>query len=576
MLAAAFLTSTLTQGLLHGAMIWALREVLLRLERAGGADHAVLQLGAAAVFVIWLIRSASVAVAQTVSARLAHRVEIDWMYRALEKLLSLSVRFFDRSSQGDLVMASYHDLRGVRTVTQQLAQLALYLSQLVGLLAVAWLISPGLAIIGLVWVPLGATPVYWLGQQVTGAAEREREQVVTLYDSFLQVSAGLRVIKVAGAERRVLERARAVGQALRRHLVRQAHAKALARFALEGVAGLGLIVVLVLGGQDVANGRMEWQSLLALLLAVMAVYTPVVGLLQLYGSVRSVIPNVDRIDAVMRAAPEIRDRAGARRLLEAPREIELRDVSFAYEDQAVLQNISLTVRRAETIGVVGSSGAGKSTLMALLLRFYDPTRGAVLVDGVDLRDVRHADLMSLSGIVLQESFLFVDTVANNIRVGRPEAPIEEVVTAAQAAGVHEEILQMERGYETVIGRGQDARGVSGGQRQRICIAAALLKNAPLLFLDEATNNLDSVAEHKVQRAIDQLMEGRTTFVIAHRLSTLRSATRIIVLDCGRLVGCAPHEELLDGCQTYQQLWASQVGHLTGPRSSQASQEFIDA
>jgi ABC-type multidrug transport system fused ATPase/permease subunit len=207
---------------------------------------------------------------------------------------------------------------------------------------------------------------------------------------------------------------------------------------------------------------------------------------------------------------------------------------------------------------VGPTGAGKSTLLSLLLRFYDPTDGAILFDGIDLRDIRHADLMQASSIVLQEPFLFIDTIANNIRIGRPAATMDEVMAAAKAANVHDEILQMELGYDTVVGTGPEARGLSGGQKQRICVAAALLKNAPILFLDEATNSLDSMSEAKVQAAIERLMQHRTTFVIAHRFSTLRNADRIMVLKRGRLVGFAPHEQLLATCETYRELWASQT------------------
>jgi ABC-type multidrug transport system fused ATPase/permease subunit len=334
----------------------------------------------------------------------------------------------------------------------------------------------------------------------------------------------------------------------------------LARLLLEGVSGFGLILVLVIGGADVAAGRMQWQSLLGLLLAVMAVYTPVVGLQQLYGYVRLAIPNLDRLEAVLASVPEVQDKPNAKPLTRGPDVIELRNVSFAYEGQAALRNISARILRGETIGIVGPSGAGKSTLLSLLLRFYDPSEGAILFDGLDLRDARHADVMRLSSIVPQEPFLFVETIANNIRIGRPEATMDEVIAAATAANVHDEIMQMERGYETVVGTGggPDARGLSGGQRQRIAVAAALLKNAPLLFLDEATNSLDSVSEHKVQTAVERLLQHRTTFVIAHRFSTLRKADRIIVLDQGRLVGFDTRDRLLVTCATYRKLWASQT------------------
>jgi ATP-binding cassette, subfamily B, bacterial MsbA len=573
-----FAAVTLAQGALHGAMIWVLRGVLLAFAGPGGAAGGVLLLGAVAIFAVWVLRSASVFAAQMLAASLARRVEMKWMRRVLQKLLTLAVRFFDTSSRGDLAMASYYDVKTVRAVTLQFGQMVLYLSQLAGLIVVAWLMSPKLAVIGLLSVPLGAVAVHRLGRQLTEAARKERTHAVTLYDSYLQVSTGIRVIKVACGESQILERARQVSEALLRSVLRETQTQGLARLLLEAVSGLGLIVVLVVGGGDVAAGRMAWQSLLGLLLAVMAVYSPVVGLLQLYGVIRLAIPSLERLNEILRAVPEIQDRPGARRLLQGPHTVELRDLSFTYGAQPVLSGISAVIRCGETIGIVGPTAAGKSTLMSLLLRFYDPTGGAILLDGIDLRNIRHADVMRMSSIVLQEPFLFVDTIANNIRTGRPDATMEEVVAAAMAANVHDEILQMERGYETVVGSGPEARGLSGGQRQRICVAAALLKNAPMLFLDEATNNLDSVSEQKVQSAVDRLMKQRTTFMITHRFSTLRNADRIIVLEQGRMVGFDAHDRLLATCETYRHLWASQgrpVAEATTPRRA-AWTEVVDA
>jgi len=225
----------------------------------------------------------------------------------------------------------------------------------------------------------------------------------------------------------------------------------------------------------------------------------------------------------------------------------------------VLDSINATIHRGETIGIVGPSGAGKTTLMALMLRLYDPNSGRITFDGVDLRNIKHADLMDQSAIVLQEPFLFLDTIANNIRISRPDASMTEVIEAARAANVHDEIERMDRGYETMLGRARDARGVSTGQKQRICIAAALLKNAPLLFLDEATSSLDAVSERRFQSALERLMQGRTTFIIAHRLSTLRHADRIMVMEHGRLVGFDTHEELMRSCDVYRRLWTYQMG-----------------
>jgi ATP-binding cassette, subfamily B, bacterial MsbA len=557
-LAALFLVATLAQGALQGGMVWALREVLVTLSKPGGGTSRVLVVGAVVVFTIWVLRSGGVFAAQMFSARLAHRVELEWVGRILQKLLSLSVRFFDKSSRGDLVMTAYTDARSVRGVTLQFGYLVLYLTQLAGLLVAAWLMSPKLAVIGLVFMPIGAIPVYWFGQRLTAAARRERQQAVSLQDSYLQLTSGIRVIKVNRGEHQVLDRVKRVSELLWVSALRQTQTQGLAQLLLEGVSGLGLIVVLVVGGDDVAAGRMPWQSLLGLLLAVMAVYAPVVGLLRLYGTARTIVPTLDRLDAILQTVQEIQDRAGARSVREGPATIEFRNVSYAYGGQPALSGISAVIHRGETIGIVGPTGAGKSTLLSLLLRFYDPTEGAILFDGVDLRDIRHGDLMDLSAIVLQEPFLFIDTIANNIRIGRPEASLDDVAAAAKAANVHDEIVQMELGYETVVGTGPDGRGVSGGQKQRICVAAALLKNAPMLFLDEATNSLDSVSEASVQSALERLMRHRTTFVIAHRFSTLRNADRIMVLQQGRMVGFDSHERLLASCETYRRLWASQM------------------
>ena len=552
--ASLFLFTTISQGVLQGLIIWVLRDVLLHLGRAGAGTVGALLLGGFLVFGIWLLRAASTFAGQVLAVRLAYGVQTDQMVNILAKLLKLSVSFFDRNSQGDLMVSSYNDLKGVRQCTLETGNIVLHGARLIGLAVVAWLMSPKLALIGLVLVPIGLIPAQRLGSYITNAARKEREELAGIFDSFLQVSTGARVIKVNSTQGRVLDRAKDTANQLYHLVVRQAYGASLGRFLFEAVSGFGLVLVLMVGGRDVAAGTLPWQSLLSLLVAIVAVYSPMLGLIQVYSAIRTVLPNLDRVNAVLDAPIEIGDRPGARALTLAPDEITLENVSFTYGDRIVLDSVSASFRRGETIGIVGPSGTGKSTLISLLLRFYDPSGGRILLDDVDLRDVRHADFMSHCAIVLQEPFLFIDTIAENIRAGRPDASMDDVIAAAKAANIHEEIMAMQNGYDTVMGRRRDARGVSVGQKQRICIAAALLKNAPILFLDEATSNLDSVSERAVQVAIERLMEGRTTFVIAHRLSTLRDADRILVIDEGRVVGLDTHDELIESCPTYQRLW----------------------
>ncbi len=310
-LALMFLAATLSQGVLQGLIVWALREVLRAFSSGGGVSLTALTLGSLLVFAIWLLRAFGTFAGELLAIRLARRVEIDSMQQVLAKLLTLSVRFFERSSQGDLVMASYTDLQGIRSVTLHVGTIVLSISRLAGLAVVAWLLSPKLALIGLVAAPLGVVPVYSLGRRITAAARKAREATEKLYDSFLQVSSGIKVIKVNRGEGAVLEHARTVGENLYRSLVRDARSGLLARFSLEAVAGIGLVSVLMVGGRDVGRGVLEWQSLLGLLIALMAVYAPTLNLVTVYASIRSVIPNLDRVDAILQALPDLRDAADA-------------------------------------------------------------------------------------------------------------------------------------------------------------------------------------------------------------------------------------------------------------------------
>jgi len=556
-LAGGMLLATVSQGILQGMLVLALRKILLGFSSEGQATVMSLVLGAVMIYSIWLLRAAGSSASDVLSTRLADSVEIAAIKRVLAKLLTLSVRFFDKNRQEDIILASYHDLKSLRNITLAVGELFQHGSRLAGLVVVAFIMSPKLAAIGFIVGPLGLLPAHWFGRKLMTAAVRQREAVSALSTSFLQITGAIKGIKANRGEARMLAAAADNTAAYQQFMEHSTRARATSRFLFEAVSGLGLVLVLTVGGRDVAAGALTWQSLLSLLVAVVAVYSPMLGLLNVYANIQSNLATLDRVNHILRSVPEIQDTPDARRLTGSPAVIELRQVSFSYGGQQSLDSVSAVIRRGETIGIVGPSGAGKSTLLSLLLRFYDPTGGSILLDGVDIRRLRHADLIDACALVQQDSFLFGGTIADNIRFGRPDATMDDVIAASRAANLHGEVMEMEQGYDTLIGHGPAARGLSGGQRQRVCIAAALLKNAPILLLDEATSSLDSVSEEAVQVAIDHLMEGRTTFVIAHRLSTLRHADRILVLDEGRLVGLGTHQELLLECPVYRALWAAQ-------------------
>ncbi len=557
-LTAMFLLGTALQGVFQALLVWGLRQAILLFSTSEGGSITTLLVASGIILVFSLLQSIGTFIAELTSVQLGHRIEIESMWRLLAKVLTLPVRYFEKSNQGDMVMGSYQDIQGLRWATEEAGRAILYSTRLASLAVVAVLISPKLAFIGFVAVPLIALPASWFGQRITLAARKRRIGLASWHDSFLQVSQGIRAVKVNRAEERILAKARDIAETLYQLVTQQARNRGLARLMLEVVSAIGLVMVLAFGGQDIAAGRLDWQSLLSLLIAVLAVYSPIVSLLQTYSTLRGAIPNIEHVQRVMAMPTALQDRSNPVSLKQGPKTIEFQNVSFAYNDQTVLKNVSAVFHRGETIGIVGPSGAGKSTFISLLLRFYENTGGKILFDGVDLRDIRYTDLMDQCSIVLQEPILFVDSVVDNIRMGRPTASMEQVIEAAKAANIHDEIMQMEKGYETMLGIGEEGRGLSVGQKQRICIAAALLKNAPILFLDEATSNLDAVSEHSVQIALEHLIEGRTTFVVTHRFSALRRADRILVLENGQVVGFGTHQELQQTCKTYQSLWSHQI------------------
>jgi subfamily B ATP-binding cassette protein MsbA len=324
---------------------------------------------------------------------------------------------------------------------------------------------------------------------------------------------------------------------------------------METLGGLGIAFIVFYGGYNVIQGVATPGTFFSFLAALLMLYEPVKRLSSVNNTIQQGLAAASRIFEVLDTVPEIRSAPGAKPLTSIAKGIEYQDVSFKYEEDWVLKNINLRIKAGEVVAFVGVSGGGKTTLINLLPRFYDVTSGKVLIDGWDTRDVTVESLRAMIGIVTQQTILFNDTVKNNIGYGKINQPFEEIVKAAEAAYAHGFIQSLPKGYDTVIG--EQGVKLSGGERQRISIARALLKNAPILILDEATSSLDSESEIEVQKALEFLMQGRTTLVIAHRLSTIRKADRIAVISNGIVVEEGTHEELLEREGEYKKLYLLQ-------------------
>ena len=353
-----------------------------------------------------------------------------------------------------------------------------------------------------------------------------------------------------------------------RYLMKSISVKALSSPLMEFFGGIGVVFIIWYGGYSVIQGKATPGNFFSFLAALLLLYEPVKRLSRINNIVQQGLAAAQRVYDILDTPVDIADKTDAIELPSMRDKLELRCVQFSYENEQVLKDISLQVAAGEIIAIVGVSGAGKSTLVDLIPRFYEVTEGAIRIDEIDIRDVSVASLRGQIGIVTQQTILFNDTVRNNIAYGDIRKNDEEIIAATKAANAHDFVVKMEQGYDTIIGE-QGVR-LSGGERQRLCIARALLKNAPILILDEATSSLDSEAELEVQKALENLMAGRTTLVIAHRLSTIQNADRIVVLADGRIVEVGQHEELLRANGEYHRLYKLQFAHLNGADDPRAA------
>jgi subfamily B ATP-binding cassette protein MsbA len=417
-----------------------------------------------------------------------------------------------------------------------------------------------LALLSMVGAPIVVYPLIRLGQRVRRSTRRSQEQLEHLSHLTAEAFAGHRIVKAFGAEQHEAGRFAVASNRLYRTNLKVTSTVSLLPPVMELLGGVAIVGLLWYGRHQIAAGETTTGDFLAFIFAAFMLYTPVKRLSRVNANLQQAMAAATRIFDMLDTHSEVVERTGAAPLAPLTRGIEFKDVSFAYDEgtgKTVLKNVSFGARAGQVIALVGLSGAGKTTLVNLLPRFYDVTGGAIHIDGVDIRDVTLASLRQQIGIVTQETVLFDDTIANNIAYGLPSSTSQAIEEAARAAHAHEFIQTLPAKYETPIGeRGQR---LSGGQRQRLAIARALLKDSPILILDEATSSLDAESELLVQDALANLMRNRTAFVIAHRLSTVRRADAIVALERGRVAEIGRHEELLaKPAGVYAKLYALQI------------------
>jgi subfamily B ATP-binding cassette protein MsbA len=472
-------------------------------------------------------------------------------------LQEMSLSFFHSARVGDLVSRIIHDVGQVRaSVGALVLELLRETSLLIVYIVIAVLASWKLFLLSLVVLP----PIAFAAQRLSGKlrkrSKKAQEKMADVATIVQETFWGARVVKAFAMEPFEYARFSKGTQSHYRARIRLRTLSLLAAPISELLAVTGAVVVLWIGVRLVLSGRgMDAAGFLVFLAAVLSMMHPVKRLSTISARISQGLGAADRIFAVLDTKPEIAEKPDAVECPPLSHGLQVAGVSFSYGESEVLKNVDLTIRAGEVVAAVGPSGAGKSTLADLLVRFYDPSDGIITIDGLDLRDITVSSLRRIMGVVTQETILFNDTVARNIAYGEEELDMERIVAAARAANAHGFIEEMERGYDTVL-REKGSR-LSGGQRQRIAIARAIMKNPRLLIFDEATSSLDSQSEALVQEAIDRLMKGRTTFVIAHRLSTVMHADRIIVMDEGRILQEGTHESLMKESGLYRRLYELQ-------------------
>ena len=520
-------------------------------------DHTMLMIVPLGIMAIFLVKGFFYYSYSYLLEKVGQSVIRDLRNKVYSHIQSLPLSFFNKKPTGELISRIISDVTLIQgAVSNVLVGILKDTCQVLFLIGVIFYQNWRMALISMILLPLVIYPIVNFGRRHRRLSKGSQQTTAQVSNILYETITGNRIVKAFCMEKYEINRFAETLDRLFAIVMRNTRIGAISHPLMELFGGIGISLVVWYGGSQVLAGKSTPGTFFSFLTALIMIYEPIKGVSKINNSLQQGIAAAERVFDILDIEPDVAERKDAAEMPPVKDAIEFRDVRFKYDEHTeVLKGINLKVIAGEVLALVGSSGGGKSTLVNLIPRFFDVSSGSLTFDGTDIRDVTLASLRRQIGIVTQQTILFNDTVRNNISYGSPDASFEQIREAARAAHALNFIEHLPQGFDTVIG--ESGARLSGGERQRVSIARAILKNAPILILDEATSSLDTESEREVQQAIENLVQSRTTFVIAHRLSTIRNADRIIVIQEGKIVEEGTHDSLLPQGGVYTMLYDMQ-------------------